>query len=164
MCAVASARLSPPHASALMTALGLLVVAGVGSGFVSDWFVDALRPAIHQLHISQAFAGLVIVAIAGNAVENAVGVRLAAKGRSDLAISVVLSSVAQIAAFLFPLLVLVSLAPADAPDVRPAAALRRRPRADRGDRLADHRGRRGPRVRGLGAHRDLCDPGGDHAV
>jgi Ca2+:H+ antiporter len=52
----------------------------------------------------------VIVAIAGNAVENAVGVRLAAKGSSDLAISVVLSSVAQIAAFLFPLLVIVSLA------------------------------------------------------
>jgi Ca2+:H+ antiporter len=94
----------------LWSALVLLVAAGVGSGFVSDWFVDALRPAIHQLHISQAFAGLVIVAIAGNAVENAVGVRLAAKGRSDLAISVVLSSVAQIAAFLFPVLVLVSLA------------------------------------------------------
>jgi Ca2+:H+ antiporter len=95
---------------ALPLALGLLTVAGVGAGFVSDWFVDALRPAIHQLHISQEFAGLVIVAIAGNAVENAVGVRLAAKGSSDLAISVVLSSVAQIAAFLFPLLVIVSLA------------------------------------------------------
>ncbi len=87
----------------------LLVVAGAGSAFVSDWFVHALAPAIHQLHISQAFAGLVIVAIAGNAVENAAGVTLAAKGSSDLAISVVLSSVAQIAAFLFPLLVLISL-------------------------------------------------------
>jgi Ca2+:H+ antiporter len=52
----------------------------------------------------------VIVAIAGNAVEHVVGVRLAAKGQADLAISVVLSSVAQIAAFLFPLLVLVSFA------------------------------------------------------
>ena len=38
--------------------------------FVSDWFVNALEPTIHTLHISQAFAGLVIVAIAGNAVEN----------------------------------------------------------------------------------------------
>jgi Ca2+:H+ antiporter len=60
--------------------------------------------------VSQAFAGLVIVAIAGNAVENTAGVSLAAKGQSDLAISVVVSSVAQIAAFLFPLLVIVSLA------------------------------------------------------
>jgi len=95
---------------ALWLATLLLVVAGGGSAFVSDWFVHALAPAIRQLHISQAFAGLVIVAIAGNAVENAAGVSLAAKGSSDLAISVVLSSVAQIAAFLFPLLVLISFA------------------------------------------------------
>jgi Ca2+:H+ antiporter len=94
----------------LAGASALLVLAGGGSAFVSDWFVDALEPAIRQLHISPAFAGLVIVAIAGNAVENAAGVSLAAKGRSDLAISVVVSSVAQIAAFLFPLLVIISLA------------------------------------------------------
>ncbi len=87
----------------------LLAVAGSASAFVSDWFVHALQPTIHTLHISQSFAGLVIVAIAGNAVENVAGIVLAAKGRSDLAISVVKNSVAQIAAFLYPLLVLVSL-------------------------------------------------------
>ena len=76
---------------------------------MSDWFVHALEPTIHQLHISQAFAGLVIVAIAGNAVENVTGIVLAHKGRSELAISVVKNSVAQIAAFLYPALVLVSL-------------------------------------------------------
>jgi len=87
----------------------LLGVGGVGAAFVSDWFINGLSPAIEQLNISQAFAGLVIVAIAGNAVENVAGVVLAWKGRSDLAISVVKNSVAQIAAFLFPLLVLISL-------------------------------------------------------
>jgi Ca2+:H+ antiporter len=76
--------------------LTLLVGAGLASAFVSDWFVHALEPTIHSLHISQSFAGLVIVAIAG-------------KGRSELAISVVKNSVAQVAAFLFPALVLVSL-------------------------------------------------------
>jgi Ca2+:H+ antiporter len=96
-----------PRLSLRLT-LVLLVVAGVGSAFVSDWFVNGLEPAIVQLKISQAFAGLVIVAIAGNAVENTAGLVLAWKGRSDLAISVVKNSVAQIAAFLFPLLVLVS--------------------------------------------------------
>jgi Ca2+:H+ antiporter len=55
---------------------------------------------------------LVIVAIAGNAVEHAVGIVLAARGHADLAISVVKNSVAQIAAFLYPVLVLVSLATA----------------------------------------------------
>jgi Ca2+:H+ antiporter len=87
----------------------LLALSGAGAAFVSDWFVSALRPTIDALGISEQFAGLVIVAIAGNAVENVAGVVLAAKQQSDLAISVVKNSVAQIAAFLFPLLVLVSL-------------------------------------------------------
>jgi Ca2+:H+ antiporter len=93
---------------ALPVTLALLLAGGVASAFVSDWFIAALAPAISQLHLSQAFAGLVIVAIAGNAVENAAGLTLAYKQRSDLAISVVKNSVAQIAAFLFPLLVLIS--------------------------------------------------------
>jgi Ca2+:H+ antiporter len=95
---------------ALTPALVLLLVAGVGSAFVSEWFIDALRPAIAVLHISRPFAGLVIVAIAGNAVEHAASVVLAARGRFELAISVVKNSVAQIAGFLFPVLVIVSLA------------------------------------------------------
>src|SRR5581483_2584244 len=93
----------------IMTSVVLLTIAGVGSAFVSDWFVHALQPTITQLHISQAFAGLVIVALAGNAVENVAGIVLAWKGDADLAISVVKNSVAQIAAFLYPVLVLVSL-------------------------------------------------------
>ena len=92
----------------LAATIALLALAGVAAAFVSDWFINALAPAIAELHISQAFAGLVIVAIAGNAVENTAGLVLAWKGRSDLAISVVKNSVAQIAAFLFPLLVLIS--------------------------------------------------------
>jgi Ca2+:H+ antiporter len=97
------------HAAApLALSVVLLGAAGAGAAFASDWFVDALEPAIDALGISQAFAGLVIVAIAGNAVENVVGIVLAAKGDSDLAISVVKNSVAQVAVFLFPLLVLVS--------------------------------------------------------
>ena len=75
----------------------VLAVAGVAAAFVSDWFVDALDPAVESLGISKAFAGLVIVGIAGNAVENVVGITLAAKGHADLAISVVKNSVAQIA-------------------------------------------------------------------
>ena len=94
----------------LSVAVPLLAIGGLGSAFVSDWFVNALKPAIDQLNISQAFAGLVIVALAGNAVENVAGIVLAHKGKSDLAISVVKNSVAQIAAFLFPVLVLISLA------------------------------------------------------
>ncbi len=107
--AVEEAHESPHAAVPFALSVTLLAVAGVGAAFASDWFVSALQPAIKTLGISQAFAGLVIVAIAGNAVENVAGVVLAAKGQSDLAISVVKNSVAQIAVFLFPLLVLVSM-------------------------------------------------------
>jgi Ca2+:H+ antiporter len=91
------------------TAIVVLAVSGVAAALVSDWFIEALDPAVESLGISKAFTGLVIVAIAGNAVENVVGITLAAKGKTDLAVSVVKNSVAQIAAFLFPALVLLSL-------------------------------------------------------
>jgi Ca2+:H+ antiporter len=102
----------PSHGDPVLSmagALVLLAVGGVGAAFVSDWFIDALAPSMDRLGIPEAFAGLVIVAIAGNAVENFAGIVLARKGQADLAISVVKNSVAQITAFLYPALVLVSL-------------------------------------------------------
>ena len=109
------------------------------AALVSEWFVDAIDPAVEKLGISKAFTGLVIVAIAGNAVENVVAVQLARKGKNDLAISVVKNSVAQISCFLFPVLVIVSLRIHRAAHVRDRAGLPRSARAD-GDRgLADHR-------------------------
>ena len=93
---------------ALPLALGVLAAAGVAAAFVSDWFVQGLTPAIEALHISQTFAGLVIVAIAGNAVENVVGIQLAARDRMDYALSVILNSPLQIALVLAPALVLLS--------------------------------------------------------
>ena len=106
-------QVAPAHHAvgglSMRSALVLLAVSGVGAALVSDWFVTALSPSMDKLGIPKAFAGLVIVAIAGNAVENTAGVVLALKGEADLAISVVKNSVAQITAFLFPALVLVSL-------------------------------------------------------
>lgn len=98
-----------PPRLALPACIALLAVAGVLAAFVSEWFISALTPTIEDLHISKAFAGLVIVAIAGNAAENLAGILAAARGEADLAISIIKNSVAQVAALLFPLLVLVSL-------------------------------------------------------
>ena len=88
--------------------IALLLASSVAAAFVSDWFVAALSPALSALHMSEAFAGLVVVAIAGNAVENVVGVQLAARNRSDYALSVILQSPVQIALVLIPALVLLS--------------------------------------------------------
>ncbi|WP_457255259.1 calcium/proton exchanger [Pedococcus sp. P5_B7] len=89
-------------------AVGLLAAAAAAAAFVSDWFVVALEPAMNALSISDAFAGLVIVAIAGNAIENVVGVQLAAQNRSEYAFSIVINSPIQIALVLAPLLVVLS--------------------------------------------------------
>jgi Ca2+:H+ antiporter len=109
----AEARHSAAHADhadlwPLGFAIGMLALSGVGAAFVSEWFVHALEPAIQALHISQAFAGLVIVAIAGNAIENVVGIQLAARNQADYAVSVILQSPLQIVLVVAPLLVLLS--------------------------------------------------------
>jgi Ca2+:H+ antiporter len=93
----------------MRTAIVVLSVAGVGSAFVSDWFVEALRPAMSTLGISEAFVGLVVVAIAGNAVENVAGIQAALKGRIDLGISLIQNSSLQVAIALIPVLVIASL-------------------------------------------------------
>jgi Ca2+:H+ antiporter len=101
---VAAERLWP-----IGLALGALAAAGIGAAFVSDWFVEALQPAMATLGMSQSFAGLVVVAIAGNAVENFVGIRAMLADKGDLAVSLILNSSLQVALALTPILVLASL-------------------------------------------------------
>lgn len=89
--------------------VGLLAVAAILAAFVADWFVTALRPAMASLGMSEAFAGLVVVAIAGNAVENVVGIQAAARNDAELAASLILNSSLQVAVALIPALVLLSM-------------------------------------------------------
>ncbi|HSB39801.1 MAG TPA: hypothetical protein VLD13_11980 [Gaiellaceae bacterium] len=99
----------PPRWS-LATTIVVLGGAAIAAAFASDWFVSALEPATEAMHMSQDFAGLVIVAIAGNAVENVVGVQLAIRDRPDFAVSVIVTSALQVALLLTPVLVFASLA------------------------------------------------------
>ncbi len=103
------------HSWSMPTIITVLLFAGAGAAFVSDWFVEALTPAMDTLGIHPTFAGLIIVAIAGNAIENLVGIQLAIKNKSDYAVSVILNSSLQIALFLFPVLVLLSFGIAAVP-------------------------------------------------
>ena len=92
----------------LSATLTVLAVAGLGAALVSDWFVEALRPAMAVLGFSETFVGLIIVAIAGNAVENVVGIAAAARNEADLAVSLILNSSLQVALLLIPVLVILS--------------------------------------------------------
>jgi Ca2+/H+ antiporter len=96
------------------TIVALAVSAG-SAAFVADWFVEALRPAMAAIGMSEAFAGLIVVAIAGNAVENLVALSAAWQNRADLSLSLVLNSALQVVLFLAPVVVLLSFFIAPAP-------------------------------------------------
>ena len=91
-------------------ATALLALGSVGAAAASEWFVSPLEQATRSLGLSQTFTGLVVVAIASNAVEHAVGVRFAWKAKPEYAISTILNSPLQVALLLTPVLVLVSQA------------------------------------------------------
>jgi len=98
-----------PEAWPVSLAIGVLVIGAAGAALTSDLFVESLKPTMATLGLSEAFVGLVVVAIAGNAVENVVGVQAAAANKTDLATSLILNSSLQVAIALTPALVLISL-------------------------------------------------------
>ncbi len=100
---------SPGRSWPLWLAIATVTVAAVCAALVSDWFVEALTPAMQTLGMSQSFAGLVVVAIAGNAVENVVGIKAMIANKADLAVSLILNSSLQVALALTPVLVIGSL-------------------------------------------------------
>lgn len=89
-------------------AVGMLAIGGLAAAFISDWFVAGLEPAMHSWGINETFAGLVIVAIAGNAIENVIGIQLAARNQSEYAFQLIINSPLQIALVLAPALVILS--------------------------------------------------------
>ena len=97
-----------PHAWPLTLSIGLLALGSAGAALAADWFVSPLEQATRTLGLSQTFTGLVVVAIASNAVENVGGIRFALGAKPEYAISTTLNSPLQVALFLTPVLVLVS--------------------------------------------------------
>ncbi|MEA2674881.1 MAG: Ca2+:H+ antiporter [Chloroflexota bacterium] len=99
----------------LIQTIALLAISGASAAFVADWFVEALQPAMATIGMSESFAGLIVVALASNAVENLAGVTSAARGNGDLAMSLILNSALQIVLFLAPVIVLLSFVVAPVP-------------------------------------------------
>ena len=74
------------------------------------FLTDAISDVSTQSGLSQAFLGLIILPIAGNACEHITAVLVAYKDKMDLAIGVALGSSIQIAIFVLPVLVLIGYA------------------------------------------------------
>jgi Ca2+:H+ antiporter len=106
---------APAAHQPLWQTIVLLGASAASAAFVADWFVEALEPAMATIGMSEAFAGLIVVAIAGNAIEHLAGVTAAYKNRGDLSMSLILNSALQVVLFLTPVLVLLSFFVAPVP-------------------------------------------------
>ena len=84
----------------------MVLVAIAGSILVSSWFVDVLPTAMSTLGISEAFAGLIIVALASNVVETFSGIQLAYRDQQSYALQIILQAPVQVAMIVAPLIAL----------------------------------------------------------
>jgi Ca2+:H+ antiporter len=96
-------------------AVGTLVVASVLAAFMSEVLVGAAEGTGKALGMSQAFVGLVFLAIVGGAAESGSAIAMGRANRMDLAVSIAIGSCIQIALFVAPVLVLASYLIAPAP-------------------------------------------------
>lgn len=75
----------------------------------SEILVAAIEPSTRQLGLSNAFVGIFVVAILGNAAEHATAITMAMKNRMDLSLAIAIGSSVQVALFVAPVLALASL-------------------------------------------------------
>jgi Ca2+:H+ antiporter len=76
----------------------------------SEILVGALEPALKDLGLSKFFVGLIVVPIIGNAAEHSSAVMFAIRNKLDVTLEIAIGSSVQIALFVAPVLVFISLA------------------------------------------------------
>jgi Ca2+:H+ antiporter len=91
-------------------AVGSLVAASVLAAWMSEILVGAAEGTGKALGMSQAFIGLIFLAIVGGAAESGSAIAMARKNKVDLTVGIALGSCIQITLFIAPLLVLASFA------------------------------------------------------
>ncbi len=90
-------------------ALGVLAISTAGIAVISELLVHAIEHMTEGGVLSQTFLGLIVIPVIGNAAEHASAVVVARKGKVDLALQIALGSSTQVALFVAPLLVGVSV-------------------------------------------------------
>ena len=91
-------------------AVVVLCLATLGVVYLSEVLVGSVSAAVSGFGISEYFIGLIVVPIIGNIAEHLVAVTVAIKNRMQLSVEIATSSSLQIAMFVAPVLVFVSLA------------------------------------------------------
>ncbi|KAJ1714910.1 membrane bound cation transporter [Aspergillus flavus] len=100
---------APEHQEPEMSRTAAVVMLLLSTGLVAvcaEFLVDAIPEMIESSSVSEAFIGLIILPIVGNAAEHVTAVSVATKNKMDLSIGVSVGSSIQIAIFVTPLVVI----------------------------------------------------------
>ncbi|HPH96703.1 MAG TPA: calcium/proton exchanger [Anaerolineaceae bacterium] len=107
-----SSQEKKPHKAgwSLRTSFIVLAAATLGVVISSEMLVGAVEVVVEKVGLSEFFLGIILIPVIGNVAEHLVAVQVAMKNQMDLSVEVAVSSSLQIALFVAPLLVFVSLA------------------------------------------------------
>jgi Ca2+:H+ antiporter len=92
----------------LPRAVATLLLTSVFVALMSEILLGAVEETATTLGMSQAFIGIVVLAVVGGAAESSSAVAMGVKNRLDLSVAIAIGSSIQIALFVAPVLVLVS--------------------------------------------------------
>ncbi|MBS4179211.1 calcium/proton exchanger [Bacillus sp. FJAT-49731] len=90
-------------------AIIILALATLAVAYTSERLVHTFQAVGEKFGWSELFIGVIIVAIVGNAAEHASAILMAYKDKMDVAVEIAIGSTLQIAMFVAPILVIVSL-------------------------------------------------------
>ena len=91
-------------------AIGVLLLATGFVALMSEFLVGSLELALEDIGISEFFVGLILIPIIGNAAEHSSAVLFAIRDKVDVTLEIAIGSSTQIALFVAPALVFISLA------------------------------------------------------
>jgi Ca2+:H+ antiporter len=102
----------PPHPDAwtMPVALGALAAATAATAWVSEILVHSLAAFANAVGLSEFFIAVVVVAVVGNAAEHGGAIVIAHAGKMRLATEIAVSSSAQVALLVVPVVTLFGLA------------------------------------------------------
>ncbi|MCP4199626.1 MAG: calcium/proton exchanger [Proteobacteria bacterium] len=90
-------------------AMIILVASVVGIAIMSEFLVTSMEPVTAAIGLSEFFVGIILIPLVGNVAEHLVAVQVAIKDQMDLSLSIAIGSSLQIALFVAPILVFLSL-------------------------------------------------------
>jgi Ca2+:H+ antiporter len=93
----------------LPVALGLMGASTIGIVLMSEVLVGAVEPVAEQWGLSELFIGVMLVPLVGNIAEHIVAVQVAYQNKMDLSLGIAIGSGLQIALFVTPVLVWISV-------------------------------------------------------